>query len=70
MSDDATTPDPWHCRRCGKGLEEHKHISGGEMDVLQRFRCPGTHLQQVFQPGDYDPLNDEIWYAPETNPYP
>jgi hypothetical protein len=67
--DHDTTPDPWYCRRCGKGLDAHEHISGGEMAVRERFRCPGTGLRDVFQPGDYAPLDDEIWYAPGANPY-
>jgi Lar family restriction alleviation protein len=35
--------DPWTCRRCGAGIEDHDHSSG-----QGKFFCRGTPLQQEF----------------------
>src|SRR5215471_7569724 len=42
MEDDRDV-DPWICRRCGKGIEEHDHASG-----QGKFFCRGTHLNGEF----------------------
>jgi len=57
--------DPWFCRRCGKGLDEHDHSTW----IEPHFFCRGTSLTQAFVTGDHDPLDDEIWYDPQRNPY-